>query len=58
MLYSVIKIFRNFVSLVMKPLYMSEILTVDHGIKSFIDTCVERGDEYTHFLKDQQSVRH
>lgn len=40
-----------------KPLHSNEFVTVDRGMKALIDASVERGDQFTDYLKDQKSVQ-
>ncbi|CAH2091780.1 unnamed protein product [Euphydryas editha] len=40
-----------------KPLSKSEIVTVNLGMKTLINASIERGDEFTDYLKDQKSVK-
>lgn len=39
-----------------KPLAESEIVFVERGIKTLIDSSIERNDGYVEYLKDKQSV--
>jgi hypothetical protein len=39
-----------------KHLTESETVTVDRGLKTLINASIERGDEFSEYLKDQTSV--
>ncbi|CAG4965080.1 unnamed protein product [Parnassius apollo] len=40
-----------------QPLTESGVVTVDRGMKALIDASIERGDEFSEYLKDQTSVK-